>query len=140
MTLDDILTISGKPGLYALKVRTRTGFVVESLSDGKRTTVMSARNDVSLLSEISIYTLKEEVPLRSVFRKIKQKENGSKTTISHKEVPEKLKAYFFEIIPDYDEDKVYPSHIKKIIQWYNILTDQEIDFDTEEDTKEDTSQ
>ena len=140
MTLDDILTISGKPGLYALKTRTRTGFVVESLSDGKRITVMSARNDVSLLSEIAIYTLKEEIPLRSVFQKIKQKENGSKTTISHKEAPEKLKAYFFEIIPDYDEDKVYPGHIKKIIQWYNILTDQEIDFNTEEDTKEDTPQ
>ncbi|SFW72833.1 hypothetical protein SAMN02927921_03729 [Sinomicrobium oceani] len=120
MSLDKILAISGKPGLYELKAQTRSGFVAESLIDGKRITV-GLRNNVSLLSEIAIYTLKEEVPLGDVFNKIKEKENGEKTSVSHKDDKVKLEEYFFEVLPDYDEDKVYPGDIKKIIQWYNLL-------------------
>ena len=73
-----------------------------------------------MLSEIAIYTLTEEVPLREVFAKIADKENGGKA-ISHKEPKIKLEEYFFEVLPDYDEDRVYPSDIKKVIQWYNLL-------------------
>ena len=83
MALEKILSIGGKPGLYRLLTQTRTGFVGESLIDGKRITV-GMRNNVSVLSEIAIYTLEEEVPLRTVFQKIKEKEAGKKTTISHK--------------------------------------------------------
>ena len=75
MTLDKILSISGKPGLYKLLTQTRSGFVGESLVDGKRISV-GLRNNVSVLSEIAIYTLEEEIPLREVFQKIKDKENG----------------------------------------------------------------
>lgn len=136
MTLDKILAISGKPGLYELKAKSRNGVVVESLLDGKRTTVLSARQDISLLSEISVYTLKEEIPLGTVFNKIKEKENGGKTAVGHKENSSSLEEYFFEVVPDYDEDKVYPSHIKKIIQWYNLLQDKDITFEEPQEGKE----
>lgn len=120
MSLDKIVAISGKPGLYELKTQTRTGFVAESLLDGKRITV-GMRSNVSVLSEIAIYTLTEEVPLREVFAKIQEKENGAETSVAHKESKDKLEEYFFEVLPDYDEDRVYVSDIKKVIQWYNLL-------------------
>ena len=122
MTLDKILAIGGKPGLYKLLTQTRSGFVGESLVDGKRIAV-GIRNNVSILSEIAIYTLEEEIPLREVFQKIQEKENGGKTSIGHKEEKIKLEEYFFEVLPNYDEDRVYASDIKKIIQWYNLLHD-----------------
>ncbi|RDY60988.1 DUF5606 domain-containing protein [Flagellimonas nanhaiensis] len=125
MALDKILSIGGKPGLFKLLTQTRSGFVGESLLDGKRITV-GMRSNVSVLSEIAIYTLEEEVPLREVFQKIKEKENGNKTGISHKAEKIELEEYFFEILPNYDEDRVYASDIKKIVQWYNILVDNKI--------------
>ena len=131
MKLNQILTISGMPGLYQLQSRTRSGFLALSLLDGKRISI-GLRTNVSLLSEIAIYTLQEERPLEEVFKAIKEKENGQKTTISHKATNEELEAYFFSVIPDYDEDRVYPSDIKKIIQWYNLLIDRGfLDEDTE---------
>ncbi|PQJ14635.1 DUF5606 family protein [Aureicoccus marinus] len=125
MTLDKILSISGKPGLYKLVTQTRTGFVGESLLDGKRITV-GLRNNVSVLSEIAIYTLEEEVPLREVFLNIQVKEKGGETSVSHKEDKLKLEEYFFEVLPNYDEDRVYASDIKKIIRWYNLLREKGI--------------
>src|SRR4051812_11842265 len=119
MNLDKILAISGKPGLYALKVQTRSGFVAESLMDGKKITV-GLRNNVSLLSEISMYTHSEEKPLAEVMRNIAIKEDNG-PAISHKEDNDKLVSYFQEILPDYDEDRVYPSDIKKVLNWYNTL-------------------
>lgn len=135
MTLDKILSIGGKPGLYKLLTQTRSGFVGESLLDGKRVSV-GIRNNVSVLSEIAIYTLEEEVPLREVFQKIKEKENGGKTSIGHKEEKIKLEEYFFDVLPNYDEDRVYASDIKKIIQWYNILNDNGIIDFSEIENKE----
>ncbi len=119
MKLDKVLSISGKPGLYELKAQTRGGFVAESMLDGKKISV-NLRHNVSLLSEIAIYTYSEEVPLREVFQKISEKENGGEA-ISHKESKAKLEEYFSEVLPEYDEDRVYVSDIKKIIQWYNLL-------------------
>ncbi|MEL6305807.1 MAG: DUF5606 domain-containing protein [Bacteroidota bacterium] len=133
MALEKILSIGGKPGLYKLLTQTRTGFVGESLIDGKRVTV-GMRNNVSVLSEIAIYTLEEEIPLRTVFQKIKEKEAGKKTTISHKAEKIQLEEYFFEVLPNYDEDRVYASDIKKIVQWYNILVENGItDFEEAKD-------
>lgn len=120
MSLDKILSISGKPGLYKVVTPTRSGFVAESLLDNKRITV-NAHSNVSVLSEIAVYTLKEELPLREVFKKIRTKENGKETSINHKDDKNVLEEYFFEVLPDYDEDRVYPSDIKKIVQWYNLL-------------------
>lgn len=136
MSLDKILSIGGKPGLYKLLTQTRTGFVAESLLDKKRISV-GIHNNVSLLSEIAIYTLEKELPLKDVFTKIKKKEKGGKTSVGHKENKLKLEEYFFELIPDYDEDRVYASDIKKVIQWYNLLHDNGItEFETSEDTSE----
>ena len=119
MNLEKILAISGKPGLYSLKVQTRTGFVAESFIDGKRITV-GLRSNVSLLSEISIYTFSEEKPLVDILRAIAIKENEG-PAISHKEDNAKLVAYFKEVLPDYDDERVYASDIKKVLNWYNIL-------------------
>ncbi|MBQ0786430.1 MAG: DUF5606 domain-containing protein [Oceanihabitans sp.] len=129
MSLDKVLSISGKPGLYKLVAQTRGGFIAESLLDKKKISV-NMQHNVSILSEIAIYTLQEELPLREVLNKIKTKENGKPTSVSHKESKDKLEEYFFEVLPDYDEDRVYASDIKKIIQWYNLLEKHNmLDFD-----------
>jgi len=119
MNVEKILAISGTPGLYLLQVQTRSGFVAESLLDGKKINV-SMRSNVSLLSEISMYTYEEEKPLAEIMRAIAVKENEG-PTISHKEDNSKLVAYFKTIVPNYDEDRVYASDIKKVLNWYNIL-------------------
>lgn len=119
MNLEKILSISGKPGLYELKTQTRSGIIAESLQDGKKINV-NVQQNVSLLSEIAIYTLHEEMPLREVFQKISNKENGG-PAINHKVPKIELEEYFFEVLPDYDEERVYASDIKKVIQWYNLL-------------------
>ena len=119
MSLEKVLAISGKPGLYELLVQTRTGFVAESLADGKKSTV-GLRNNVSLLSEISIYTYSDEIKLFEVFRNIAKKENNGEA-ISHKSDNPTLVEYFREVLPEFDEERVYASDIKKVLNWYNIL-------------------
>ena len=119
MNLEKILAISGKPGLYALKMQTRTGFVAESLTDGKKITI-NLKSNVSLLSEISMYTYEGEKALGEIMQKIADKENNGQA-LSHKEDNAKLTAYFKEILPNYDEERVYPSDIKKVLNWYNML-------------------
>lgn len=119
MNIDKILAISGKPGLFELKLQTRTGFVAESLIDGKKITV-GLRSNVSLLSEISMYTDSGEKPLVEVLRAIAVKENEGAAP-SAKEDNTTLVSYFGEIVPDYDQDRVYVSDIKKVLNWYNIL-------------------
>ena len=125
MSLEKVLSIAGKPGLYKLVAQTRGGFVAESIFDKKRISV-SVQNNVSVLSEIAIYTLTEEVPLKQVFEAIKNKENGQQTSVRPKDSKDKLEEYFFEILPEYDEDRVYASDIKKVIQWYNILQEHKM--------------
>jgi len=120
MNVEKILAIAGKPGLFELKIQTRSGFLAESLLDGKKITV-GLRSNVSLLSEISMYTYSAEKPLVEIMRAIAIKENEGPTAVSHKDDNAKLIAYFKEILPDYDEDRVYASDIKKLLNWYNIL-------------------
>jgi hypothetical protein len=119
MNIEKILAISGKPGLFELKIQTRTGFVAESLLDGKKITV-NLKANVSLLSEISVFTYEAEKPLAEILNSISKKEKNG-PAISHKEDAVILAAYFKEILPDYDEERVYGSDIKKIINWYNLL-------------------
>jgi hypothetical protein len=138
MSLDKILSISGKPGLFELKTQTRSGFLAESLIDGKKVSV-SARHNVSLLSEIAIYTTTEELPLAEVFDKIKAKENGGEA-ISHKSSRDQLEEYFFNVLPDYDEERVYPSDIKKVVQWYNLLQKKGFTDFTAQDATEASSE
>lgn len=120
MSLNKVLAIAGKPGLFKLVAQTRGGFVAESLIDNKRLSV-SVQQNVSVLSEIAIYTLTEEIPLKQVFNSIKEKENGEQTSVGLKEGKDKLEEYFFDVLPEYDEDRVYASDIKKVLQWYNLL-------------------
>lgn len=119
MSVEKVLAISGKPGLYELKIQTRSGFIAESLIDGKKMTV-GLRSNVSLLSEISIYTETGEVKLFEVFARIAKKENNG-AALDHKASNPELVAYFGEVIPDFDKDRVYASDIKKVLNWYNIL-------------------
>ncbi|MFC6859282.1 DUF5606 family protein [Zunongwangia atlantica] len=138
MALDKILAISGKPGLYELAAQTRGGFIAKSILDGKKIAV-NMRHNVSILSEIAIYTYTEEVPLGQVLENIKQKEDGGEA-ISHKASKAQLEDYFAEILPDYDVDRVYTSDIKKIIQWYNLLTKNGLnDFSKSEEAETETS-
>lgn len=140
MSLDKILAIGGRPGLYRLIAQTRSGLIAESLADGKKLSV-GISNNVSVLSEIAIYTLEEELPLRAVFEKIQQKEEGKKTSVNHKDGKLALEEYFFEVLPNYDEDRVYPSDIKKVIQWYNLLLDNGItDFSDPDQVQEESEE
>ncbi|HEY5688001.1 MAG TPA: DUF5606 domain-containing protein [Yeosuana sp.] len=125
MSLEKIIAIAGKPGLFKLITQTRAGFVAESLIDNKRLSV-NAQQNVSVLSEIAIYTLTEEVPLKEVFLKIKEKENGQQTSVNGKDSKDALEEFFFNVLPDYDEDRVYVSDIKKVIQWYNLLQSHDL--------------
>ncbi len=119
MNLEEILSISGKPGLYKLVAQSRGGVIVETLDGSKRFPVSSS-NNISSLKDIAIYTHDEEVALADVFKKIADKEDYG-TTISHKEDPAKLRSYMMEILSDYDEGRVYHSDLKKLFSWYNLL-------------------
>jgi hypothetical protein len=119
MDLAGIISISGKPGLYKVIAQGKNSVIVESLTDNKRIPAY-ASDRISALEDISIYTLESDVPLKDVFGKLYEKYDG-KEGLSHKDDVINLQEVLFEILPDYDEDRVYPSDIKKIFQWYNML-------------------
>lgn len=126
-----ILAIGGRPGLYKVVSEAKNSIIVESIVDGKRMPAY-ATSKISALSDISIFTTEGDTPLVDVFRLISDKEDGGKT-ISHKVSANEIKAYFSEILPNYDEYQVYVSDMKKVFQWYNILQAQELlVFDEEE--------
>ena len=127
MSLEKILAISKKPGLYKLINPSRGGYVVQSMIDKKKCFVKMDRS-LSLLSEISIYTLEKEVPLLEVFKKIFKKEQGEVTKLSPKATKDELESYFFSVLPDFDDDRVYSSDIKKILSWYNLILKDGFDF------------
>lgn len=138
MEFSKIIAVSGKPGLYSAISQTKTGFIVESLTDKKRHPI-SSTNNVSLLENIAIYTYNEEVPLLEIFKTMYDKEEG-KEALSHKESGNKLIEYFSGILPDFDEERVYTSNIKKVIHWYNILVNAGMNFSEIESTQEDTEE
>ncbi len=132
MELSKILAITGRPGLYKMLAQTKNGLVVESLLDGKRLTAFSHER-ISSLEEISIFTTDEDLPLKDILKKIFDKQNGE-IAISHKSDGKELKAFFIEAVPNYDEENVYASDIKKVIQWYNLLQEHNLlEFEEEED-------
>jgi len=120
--LKEILVVSGKPGLFKLISKGANLLIIESLIDQKRIPAYS-RDKVISLGDISVYTDKEEVPLGEILTKIKEKENGcGKASIDlSKAQPDDLRNYFAGILPDFDREKVYPSDIKKILKWYELL-------------------
>ncbi len=133
--LDKILTISGKPGLFRMISQTRTGVIAISLSDQKKV-VTNIRQQINLLSEIRVFGLKDEMPLSEIFKLMYQLEKGKQASVKPKASIDELESYFFKVFQDYDEDRVYGSDIKKIIQWYNLLLDSnELKFDLSKEEK-----
>jgi hypothetical protein len=139
MNLENILAIRGKSGLYKLVAQSRAGVIVESIPEGKRFPVNQTGN-VSALSEIAIYTYAEEVPLAEVYDKIAQKE-GDQPTIDPKQCNEQeLRSYMDEILPDYDEDRVYKSDLEKLFKWYNLLRQHDLLKPDQEAQEEEASE
>ena len=139
MELKDILAISGQPGLYKFVAQSMRGVIVESLIDGKRMNA-SATSRVSALTEISMFTEGEDIPLAEVFTKMYAYTEG-KQALSHKESNEALKEFFGAVITDYDRERVHVSDIKKAVNWFNLLvaagmTEFRLPDEAEEQTEE----
>lgn len=134
MELKDILSIAGKPGLFKNIGQAKSGVIVESLIDGKRFPAF-AHERISSLAEISVFTYEEDIPLVDVFKKIYEKYEG-KEAIDPKSGGKALKAFMKEVLPEYDEERVYTSDIKKMVNWYNLLLSKGlIEFAEEEEEK-----
>ena len=118
---ETVLTISGKPGLYRLLSHGRNMFIVECVDATKKRVPVYNSDQVVMLDDIAIYTDTEEIPLRNVFAKIYEKENGVLPFDLKLSTPEEMVEYFAAVIPDYDRERVYLTHIKKMYSWYNIL-------------------
>ena len=132
-----ILTISGKPGLYRLLSSGRNMIIVEAIDSTKKRVPVHNTDKVVMLDDIAIYTDTEEVPLREVFAKIYEKENGLLPLDLKMATPEELVEYFEGVMPDYDRERVYLTHIKKMYSWYNILVaNGVVDFKEEEQVEE----
>lgn len=131
--LKNILSITGKPGLYKLINQGNNMLIVESLVDGKRMPTY-ARDKIVSLGEISMYTMGDDIALSEVLTKLGEKEELKAVGFDPKKAGnEELHAFFAEVLPEYDRDRVYPSDIRKLIQWYNILVGAGItDFTAEE--------
>ncbi len=130
--LKGILSISGQPGLFKLVAETKNSIIVESLVNGKRMPAYST-SKISTLSDISIFTESGEILLTDLFLKIKE----SGKSVSTKASANEIKAFFEEVLPEYDKDRVYISDMKKVIQWYELLSELNLLTETEEKTEED---
>jgi len=133
--LSTILSVTGRPGLYKLISTNKTFSIVESLADGKRMPV-NVQEKMITLSDVSIYTETGDSPLREVLQKMKEKENGARIALGSKSSGNEVFAYMKEILPDYDTERVYASDVKKLISWYNILIESNIDLTEEEPQEE----
>ena len=134
MEFNKIISVTGKPGLFQVVSQSKNAIIVESLTDKKRLAVNTAQN-VSLLENIAIYTYEEDVPLLNIFKAMFEKTEG-KEAVSHKENSKKLTTFFADVLPNYDDERVYASNIKKVIQWFNLLVKSGMDFSKIEDSSE----
>ena len=137
--LKNILSISGKPGLYKLVSQAKSMLIVESVTPEKKRMPAYGNEKITSLADIAMYTNDAEKPLKEVLEAIKEKENGATIAIDTKKATaDELRQYLSEVLPDFDRDRVYPNDIKKLISWYNILVSNGItDFSSEEkDEKE----
>ena len=125
--LKTILSISGKPGLYELISQGKNVLIVEAIGETKKRIPIHAREKITSLADIGMYTNGDEVPLYKVFDSMKQKEEGKPVNIDLKTTTaDELKNYLTAVLPDFDRDRVHVSDIKKLIQWYNILVNNGI--------------
>ena len=138
--LKDILSISGHSGLYKYLKKSRNGIIIEHLETRKRMNADPSLR-INSLEDISIYTQEGDIKLKEVFKKIYEKENGGKALNPKKAKGDALKQYFAEVIPAYDDERVYNSDIKKILSWYNTLHKLSmLNRENLEDEKEDEEQ
>ena len=133
-----ILSIAGKSGLYKLVSRTKNGLIVEALDSTHRRQPAFATDRITSLGDIAMFTDSEDVPLTKVLENMKTLEQGKPTAINYKKASgAELQEYFAKVLPEYDRDRVQNSHIKKLIQWYNILIENGItDFEDEAENAE----
>ena len=136
MKLEGIINVSGKPGLFKIISRSNNTVIIESLTDQKRTAIYS-HNQANLLDEIGIYTYNDTVPISDIFTEIAKKTSCG-PSINHKSSKDELMNYFRDILPEYDEDRVYISDIKKVIQWYNIMQSVNLIKISKKKTKKET--
>ena len=136
--LKNILSITGKSGLVKLVSRGNNMLIVESLLDGKRMPTY-ARDKIVSLADVSIFTTGDDIALWEVLEKVKKHENGKASTLDLKNADKQtLFDYMSAVLPEWDQDRVYPSDIRKLVQWYNILINANItDFKPIEEEKED---
>ncbi|MBQ0063173.1 MAG: DUF5606 domain-containing protein [Prevotella sp.] len=134
--LEKILSISGKPGLFRLVSRGRQNLVVETLDENKKRMPAFAKDKIVSLADIAMYTDSEEVALKNVLKSILDKEEGKPLEMDIKNISgEELRKYFAQVLPEFDRDRVHDSDIRKLLQWYNIIVRNGVDFS--EDLKED---
>ena len=120
MKISEILAISGKPGLYKVIASSNKNLVVESMLDGKRTSVPGSKR-VSSLGDITMYTFKEDVYLRDILNNMHKKTNGNEAPGHNSSSSQEIKDFIDSAIADLDHDRIYNSELKKLVQWYNIL-------------------
>ena len=136
MKISDVLAISGKPGLFKILASSSKNLVVESMIDGKRSSIPGSLR-VSSLSDITMYTLEEDVPLRDILKTMFDKNNG-KPVLSHNSAPQEVKDFIDTVVNDLDHGRVYASDLRKLVQWYNLLISQKaLPFDEEEEKQDD---
>lgn len=136
--LKKILSVSGKPGLYKLVSQGKSMLIVEALTDGRRMPVY-AREKIISLGDIAIYTDGDELPLYEVLNSVKAKEEGKAVSSidAARATPDELRAYMAEVLPNFDRERVYPTDIKRLLSWYNLLIGAGItDFDPQESAEE----
>ena len=140
MDLSKVVAISGKPGLFLVTTQGAGKLMVESLIDGKRIPAF-ANDKISSLEEISIFTTGEDKPLKEVFMSIHEKIGDKLDFDPKKASPVELREKFLIVLPDYDEDAVYQSDMKKVFQWYQLLNDKKLlDFTVEENKEEEKAE
>ena len=121
MNLHGIVAVSGRPGLWKALAQNKTGFILESLDEQKTKLVVNAATaKIAALDEITIFGIEEDLKLTDIFETMKTASGAPDTKADGK----KLRAYFYEVSPQHDEDRVYSSDIKKVITWFNILKDK----------------
>ena len=117
-----VLAIAGKPGLYKLVTRGNNNLIVEALDATHRRMPAFATDRITSLGDIAMYTETDDVPLTDVLENLKNLEGGKKASINEKKASSaELREYFSKVLPEWDQDRVKDSHIKKLITWYNIL-------------------
>ena len=129
--IETILAIAGKPGLYRLVNRGNRSLIVETIDKAKKRMPAFGTDRIISLADIAMYTDSEEVPLRQVLKNMLEKEGGKKASIDVKKASkDELAAYVGEVLPNFDRDRVFPSDMKKLVQWYDILVENGLtDFD-----------